>query len=61
MDKLTAAISSTISPLQELKAQGKKLGRYGYDDQEMIGYLKTESSQARNYHDLAAALNTRGI
>ena len=51
----------TKDALQELKAQGKKLGRSGYDDQEMIGYLKTEYGQGRSYHDLAAELNIRGI
>ena len=51
----------TKDALQELKAQGKKLGRSGYADQETIGYLKAEYSQGRSYHDLAAELNTRGI
>ena len=51
----------TKDALQELKAEGKKLGRSGYADQETIGYLKTEYSQGRSYHELAAELNTRGI
>jgi site-specific DNA recombinase len=51
----------TKDALAELKAQGKKLGRSGYADQETIGYLKAEYSQDRSYHDLAAELNTRGI
>jgi site-specific DNA recombinase len=51
----------TRDALQELKAQGKKLGRSGYADQDIVGYLKAEYSQGRSYHDLAAELNTRGI
>jgi site-specific DNA recombinase len=51
----------TKDALQELKAQGKKLGRSGYADQAMIGYLKAEYSQGRSYHELAAELNSRSI
>jgi len=51
----------TRDALQELKTQGKKLGRSGYDDQGMISYLKAEYGQGRSYHELAAELNTRGI
>jgi site-specific DNA recombinase len=51
----------TRDALQELKAQGKKLGRSGYADQDIVGYLKAEYSQGRSYHELAAELNTRGI
>jgi site-specific DNA recombinase len=51
----------TRDALQELKAQGKKLGRSRYTDEDIVSYLKAEYSQGRSYHELAAELNTRGI
>jgi len=51
----------TKDVLQELKAQGKKLGRSGYMDEVVVSYLKAAYSQGRSYHELAAELNNRGI
>ena len=54
-------VERTKDALQELKAQGRKLGRSGYADREIVGYLKAEYSQGRSYQELATELNTRGI
>jgi site-specific DNA recombinase len=45
----------TRDALQELKSQGKRLGRSGYGDQ------KSEYSAGRSYHELAAELNSQGV
>jgi site-specific DNA recombinase len=51
----------TKDAMQELKASGRTYSRTVYEDRNIIGYLKAESSSGRSYRELAAELNSRGI
>jgi site-specific DNA recombinase len=51
----------TKDALQELKAQGKKLGRIGFTDASVIEEIKAQRANGWTFQDITADLNARQV
>jgi site-specific DNA recombinase len=51
----------TKDALQELKAQGKKLGRIGFTDASVIEAIKAQRANGWTFQDITADLNARQV